>query len=98
MIYKFPFVYSESDFVVVIKEADHYDESFETAYHSFEKKLLDNFKPSEGWVSACISGSNKAKLPDLEVRNDDVGAIILDCSQNPRGKQVLYLRFLFFSN
>jgi hypothetical protein len=98
MLYNFPFAYSQNDFVVVIKEADHYDESFDAAYHSFEKQLMDNFKTSDGWVSACISGSNKPKLPDLELRNDKIGAVILDCSQNPRGKQVLYLRFLFFSN
>lgn len=98
MVYHFPFLYSPPDFVVVIKEADQYDASFETAYHQFEKELNENFKPSEGWTSSCVPGSNNSKLPNLEIRNDQIGSIILDCSQNPRGRKVLYMRFLFFSS
>jgi len=98
MLYSFPFVTSQLDFVVVLKESDTFEKSFETMYHEFEKELTENFPASEGWIASCLPGKDKNKLPDLEFRNDKYGAIILDHSQNPRGRHVLYLRFLLFAD
>ena len=98
MLYSFPFVTSQLDFVVVLKESDNFEKSFATMYHDFEKELTQNFPASEGWISSCLPGKDKSQLPDLEFRNDKYGAIILDHSQNPRGRHVLYLRFLLFSD
>ncbi len=98
MLYSYPFVTSQLDFVVVLKESDSFEKSFATMYHDFEKQLTENFPASEGWISSCLPGKDKSQLPDLEFRNDKYGAIILDHSQNPRGRHVLYLRFLLFSD
>jgi len=98
MLYSFPFPNSELDFVVVLKESDKYDKSFETIYRSFEKQLNENFPESEGWVFTCLPSKDKNPLPDLEYRNDKFGAIILDHTRSPAGKHVLYLRFLLFAD
>ncbi len=98
MIYRFPFVNSQLDFVSVLKEADHYDSSFETVYKNFEKKLTATFTKSEGWYASCLPNTDGSKLSDLEFRNDKLGSIILDYSRSPSGKHVLYLRFLLYSN
>ncbi|MDB5282241.1 MAG: hypothetical protein JWO06_1316 [Bacteroidota bacterium] len=97
MLYSFPFVNSELDFVVVLKEADVYDQSFEQTYHAIEKQLMEYFPKSEGWTGACLPNNNKAKLSNLEIRNDDYGSVILDYSKNPKGRHVLLLRFLLYS-
>ncbi len=98
MLYNFPFPTSQTDFVAVIKESDTYDKSFEKDYEIFEKELLDNFPPSEGWVSSCLANPDEKKLSNIEVRNDKYGAVILDYTKNPKGRHVLYLRFLLFSS
>ena len=98
MLYSFPFTTSPLDFVSVIKEADSYDASFLSTYKDFEKKLMQNFPDSEGWTSACIPNKESKALSDLEFSNDKYGAIILDYSKNPKGKHILYLRFLLYSN
>jgi hypothetical protein len=98
MLYSFPFPTSQLDFVVVLKESDKYDKSFETIYHSFEKQLAENFPESDGWISTCLPDKDKNPLPDLEFRNDKYGAIILDHTRSPAGKHVLYLRFLLFAD
>ncbi len=97
MLYSFPFVTSQFDFVVVLKESDSFDRSIESMYHSFEKQLTESFPASEGWIASCLPGKDKNHLPDLEFRNDKYGAVILDHTQNPKGRHVLYLRFLLFS-
>jgi hypothetical protein len=83
---------------VVLKESDSFEKSFESLYHEFEKKLTESFPASEGWVATCLPGKDKSKLPDLEFRNDKFGAVILDHSQNPSGRHILYLRFLLFAD
>ena len=98
MLYSFPFVTSQLDFVVVLKESDSFEKSLESMYHTFEKQLTESFPASEGWVATCLPGKDKSHLPDLEFRNDKYGAIILDHTQNPKGRHVLYLRFLLFSD
>jgi len=98
MLYSFPFVTSQLDFVVVLKESDYFDKSLEAMYHDFEKQLTLNFPASEGWIASCLPGKDKTQLPDLEFRNDKYGAIILDHTKTPKGKHVLYLRFLLFSD
>lgn len=98
MVYSFPFASSPLDFVVVIKEADQFDKSFEDAYHQFEKQLYANFTKNDGWVGTCLPNPDKERLGDIEMRNDDYGSIILDYARNPKGQHVLYLRFLFYSN
>jgi hypothetical protein len=98
MLYSFPFLYSQLDFVSVIKESDSFDRSMEIAYKQFEKQLLENFSEDDGWVSVCLPNKESKKVSDLEFRNDKYGAIILDYSRNPNGRHVLYLRFLLFSS
>jgi hypothetical protein len=98
MLYSFPFLNSPLDFVSVIQESDNLDQTIEKAHKTFEKKLLENFPEKEGWVATCIPNKESKKLPDVEFRNDKYGAIILDYSKNPKGKHVVYLRFLLFSS
>jgi hypothetical protein len=96
MLYCFPFVYSKPDFVSVLKESNGYDSSFETVYHQFEKKLLKDFTPAEGWTSSCIVNVGQEKLPDLEFHHDYLGSVVLDYSRSAQGKYILYLRFLWY--
>jgi hypothetical protein len=98
MLYSFPFITSQLDFVSVLKESDSYDKSFEVIYHDFEKQLTANFPASEGWIATCLPAKDKNPLPNLEFRNDAFGAVILDHTRNPTGKHILYLRFLLFAN
>lgn len=98
MLYSYPFVTSQLDFVSVLKESDSYDRSFEVMYRDYEKQLTVNFPASEGWIATCLPGKNKTELPDLEFRNDKFGAVILDHSKNPAGRHILYLRFLLFAD
>ena len=98
MLYSFPFATSQLDFVVVLKESDNFDKSFNLLYHDFEKQLMAAFQPNRGWTATCLPGKDTSQLPDLEFRNDKYGAIILDHSKNPAGRHILYLRFLLFSD
>ena len=98
MLYSFPFNSSPLDFVSILKEADTFDSSFEVVYRDFEKKLMQNFPQSDGWIAACIPNKESKTLSDLEFRNDKYGAIVLDYSKNPNGKHILYMRFLLFSS
>ncbi len=97
MLYSFPFIGSPLDFVSVIKEADAYDASFATTYKDFEKKLMQSFPASEGWVSSCIPNKESKTLSDLEFNHDSYGSVVLDYSRNPKGRHILYLRFLLYS-
>jgi len=97
MLYSFPFPTSSLDFVSVIKEADAYDVSFNTTYKDFEKKLMQSFPASEGWTASCIPNKESKTLSDLEFTNDQYGSVILDYSKNPKGKHILYIRFLLYS-
>ncbi len=98
MLYSFPFVTSPLDFVSVLKESDAVDASFQNTYKDFEKNLMQNFPASEGWVSSCKPNKESKTLSDLEFTNDKYGSIILDYSKNPKGRNILYLRFLLFSD
>ena len=98
MLYSFPFYQSPLDFVSVIKEADAVDQSFVSSYKTFEKKLMENFPATDGWVSSCIVNKESKALSDLEFTNDKYGSVVLDYSKNPKGKHILYLRFLLYSN
>lgn len=98
MLYSFPFTTSDLDYVSVLKEGDKFDKSFETTYHEFEKKLMESFPASDGWVASCIPNKESKNISDLELRNDRYGAIVLDYCRNPNGRHILYLRFLLFSN
>ena len=96
MLYCFPFISSEPDFVSVLKEGNEFDHSFEVVYHDFEKKLLQNFPSSEGWVSSCIPSQTK-RLSDLELKNEHYGSVVLSYTRSPRGRHILYLRFLLYN-
>lgn len=98
MIYSFPFIYSPPDFVSIVKEGDTLDQSFFTAYKAFEKKLTENFTESDGWTAACIPNKHSKALSNLEFRNDRYGSVILDYTKSPKGRSILYLRFLLYSN
>ena len=98
MLYSYPFASSDLDYVSVIKEADNFDKSFETTYHEFEKRLQECFPAKDGWIASCIPNKESKTLSDLELRNDRYGAIVLDYCRNPKGKHILYMRFLLFSN
>lgn len=98
MLYRFPFNSSPLDFVSVIKESDTYDSGFEKVYKDFERQLMRDFPASDGWIASCVPNKESKTISDLEFRNDKYGAVVLDYSQNPSGKHILYLRFLLFSN
>lgn len=98
MLYSFPFYQSPLDFVSIIKEADAVDQTFVSSYKAFEKKLMENFPAADGWVSSCIVNKESKALSDLQFNNDKYGSIVLDYSKNPKGKHILYLRFLLYSN
>ncbi|MBS1611664.1 MAG: hypothetical protein JST49_02485 [Bacteroidetes bacterium] len=96
MLYCFPFENSQLDFVSVLKESDSFD-GFEAAYKQFEAKLMAEFPKSEGWVGTCLPNYDKSKISDFEMRNDRYGSVILDYCKTPKGKHILYLRFLLYS-
>ncbi|MBK7148290.1 MAG: hypothetical protein IPH78_05575 [Bacteroidetes bacterium] len=98
MLYSYPFITSQLDFVSVIVESDVADSAFKKAYKDAEKRLSDSFRSSEGWNSVCLPNKESSLLPDLEFKNEQLGSIILDYSRNPKGKHILFLRFLFYSN
>ncbi len=98
LLYSFPFVTSQLDFVSVIKESDAYEGSFVSIYKEYEKKLLQAFPASEGWKASCILNKESKTLSDLEFTNDHYGSVILDYSRSPKGRHILYLRFLLYSN
>ncbi|MBL0309147.1 MAG: hypothetical protein IPP77_05565 [Bacteroidetes bacterium] len=98
MLYSFPFDYSQLDFVSVLKEADEVDGNFVKTYKDFEKKLMENFPAKEGWKASCVPNRESKALSDLEFRNDSYGVIVLDYCRSPKGKHVLYMRFLLFSD
>ncbi len=98
MLYSFPFDSSPLDFVSILKESDTFDSNFAVVYKDFEKKLMQNFPQSDGWIASCIPNKESKTLSDLEFRNDKYGAIVLDYSKNPNGKHILYMRFLLFSS
>lgn len=95
MLYSFPFESSQLDFVSVLEETDGADPSIEAKYNEVEAKLKEYFKPSEGWTySYTINSEDPYGVKDFELKNPKLGSIVLDYSINPRGKHVLYLRFL----
>lgn len=98
MLYSYPFLTSQLDFVSIIAESDVTDSAFKKAYKEAEKRLSDSFKSSEGWNSVCLPNKESSLLPDLEFKNEHLGSIILDYSRNPKGRHILFLRFLFYSN
>ncbi len=98
MLYSFPFPTSQLDFVSVLVEGDSYDANFTTVYKQMEKRLMENFPSSEGWVTSCLPNKESGLLSDLEVKNEKYGSIVLDYSKSPKGRHVLYLRFLLYSN
>ncbi|MFN8322825.1 MAG: hypothetical protein U0T74_09225 [Chitinophagales bacterium] len=98
MLYSYPFVSSDLDFVSVLKETESVDGAFIKTYKEFEKKLADCLSSNDGWIASCIKNSESKNLSDLEFRNDKYGSVILDYSKNPNGKHILYLRYLLFAN
>lgn len=97
MLYSFPFPTSTLDFVSILHEGESFDATFKTMYKDFEKKLMENFPASEGWTSSCIVNKESSAFSDLEFKNDKYGAIVLDYSKSPKGRHVLYLRFLLYN-
>ncbi len=97
MLYSFPFPTSTLDFVSVLHEGESFDATFKTMYKDFEKKLMENFPASEGWTSSCIINKESSTFSDLEFKNDKYGAIVLDYCKSPKGRHVLYLRFLLYN-
>jgi hypothetical protein len=98
MLYSFPFSTSQLDFVSVLKEGDVFDKSFEQIYHQFEKQLSETFPAKDGWEVSRIPNKESKNIYDIEYRNDKYGAVVLDYCRNPKGKHIIYLRFLLFSN
>lgn len=98
MLYSFPFTYSQLDFVSVLREGDELDGNFIKTYRDFEKKLMESFPAKEGWTASCIANKESRTLSDLEFRHDEYGSIVLDYCRSPKGKHVLYMRFLLYSN
>ncbi|MBL7778832.1 MAG: hypothetical protein JNK66_11140 [Chitinophagales bacterium] len=98
MLYSFPFQNSQLDFVSILKEVDAYDSSVADVYHRFEKQLMAEFTAADGWTSVCLPNSDNNKLSDLEFKHERYGSVILDCTKSPKGRYVVFLRFLFFSN
>lgn len=96
MLYSFPFESSQMDFVSILKEGDSF-EGFEAAYKEYERKLMENFPKGEGWIGTCLPNYDKSNLSDFEIRNDRYGSVILDYCKTPKGKHILYLRFLLYS-
>ncbi|MCW5908394.1 MAG: hypothetical protein KIS94_11080 [Chitinophagales bacterium] len=94
MVYSFPFVHSQLDFVSVLEETDKYDKSFEAVYKSYEKQLTETLKPADGWTGKCMPNYDKSPLSDVEFKHTHYGSVILDYSKTPKGKHILYLRFL----
>ena len=98
MLYSFPFSNSQLDFVSVLREGDALDENFIKTYRDFEKKLMENFTSKEGWAASCIANRESKTLSDLEFRHDHYGSVLMDYCKSPKGKHVLYLRFLPFAD
>ena len=95
MLYSFPFLSSQLDFVSVLEETDAANPSINAKYVEVEAKLKEYFKPSEGWSYHYIVNQEDPKgIKDFELKNPKLGSIVLDHSINPYGKHVLYLRFL----
>lgn len=94
MVYRFPFDDSPLDFVTVFSESDAYDTDFVAKYRAVENRLIKDFPKSQGWVSSCSPNDDKSKVPDLEFKNAYLGSIIFDYQKTPKGKHILYLRFL----
>lgn len=97
MVYSFPFAYSQLDFVSVLEETDKYDKNFEATYKRFEKRLAETLKSSEGWSGKCLPNIDRSPISDLEYRHPTLGSVVLDYSKTPKGKHILYLRFLPYS-
>lgn len=97
MVYSFPFAYSQLDFVSVLEETDKYDKNFEATYKRFEKRLTESLKPSEGWTGKCLPNTDKSPISDVEFKHPRLGSVVLDYSKTPKGKHILYLRFLPYS-
>ena len=98
MLYSYPFVSSDLDFVSVLKETESVDRAFIKTYKEFEKKLADCLSSKDGWIASCIKNSESKSISDLEFRNDKYGSVILDYSKNPNGRHILYLRYLLFAD
>lgn len=96
MLYCYPTASSTMDFVSVLKESDGFDPKLDALYHEFEKRLMKQFASSEGWVASCIVNAGMEKLPDLEIHKENYGSVVLDYSRTPRGRYILYLRFLMY--
>jgi hypothetical protein len=97
MLYSFPFITSSLDYVSVLKEAETYDSSFETVYKQFEKDMSLSFSKAEGWQGRCLPNTDGSKLSDLEYKHPVYGSVILDYCRHPKGKHVLYMRFVPYS-
>lgn len=98
MLYSFPFSNSQLDFVSVLKEGEAIDDAFIKTYRDFEKRLMENFTSKEGWTASCIANRESKTLSDLEFRHDHYGSVLLDYCKSPKGRHVLYLRFLPFAD
>lgn len=95
MLYSFPFQSSQLDFVSVLEETDAANPVIEAKYKEVEEKLKEFFKPAEGWsYNYTINQEDPKGIKDLELKNPKLGSIVLDHSINPKGRHVLYLRFL----
>jgi hypothetical protein len=95
MLYSFPFQSSQLDFVSVLDETDGPNPEISEKYTEVEAKLKEYFKPSEGWsYHYTVNQEDPKGIKDLELKNPKLGSIVLDYSINPKGRHVLYLRFL----
>jgi hypothetical protein len=97
MVYSFPFAYSQLDFVSVLEETDKYDKNFEATYKKFEKRLTESLKANEGWSGRCLPNVDRSPISDVEFRHPTLGSVVLDYSKTPKGRHILYLRFLPYS-
>lgn len=95
MVYSFPFQNSQKDYVSVIAETG-YSNNITQSYCSFLKQLRTSFKEENGWLSYAEKNPNtRSMLEDIYFKHPNYGTFVLDYSQTPKGKEVVYLRFLF---
>ena len=95
MVYSFPFQYSQKDYVSVLAESG-YSNNISQTYYRFLKQLRNSFKEDNGWLSYAEKNPNtRSLLDDVYFKHPSYGTFVLDYSQTPKGKEVVYLRFLF---
>ena len=100
LVYAFPYVNSQRDFVSVIAEDKNGNtNALAQKYNNFKQKFMAEFPQSEGWVYNFEPNVEDKSAPqDMKAFHPSVGTVVLDYSKSPWGASVVYLRFLFQYN